>query len=187
MPPVVTREPVQRPAAPGVVPPPAAPIYSMRQPEPTPRVDNDLRAAVAERLTAAREAQQLAQARIQSGARPVSQRTRTAPSPATSFSRRPPQQAAPALKPRAARQQAPQAFDPLRCAQAAMLNLAWSWQEAGSPIRAIHTYMELLCRYPGTPAADAAVADLAALTSKLAEEGQFHTALGIYEQLEHLL
>ena len=80
-----------------------------------------------------------------------------------------------------------QGFDPSRATQAGLLNLAWKWQESGSPIRAIHAYMELLCRYPDSAGADAAVADLVALSNKLAEQGQFHTALAIYDQLEELL
>jgi hypothetical protein len=78
-------------------------------------------------------------------------------------------------------------FDPVVAAQTGLLNLAWRWQQAGAPIRAIHTYVELLTRYPDTPAAAAAVADLVELSEKLAHEGQFHTALGIYDQLEELL
>jgi TolA-binding protein len=71
--------------------------------------------------------------------------------------------------------------------QAGMLNLAWKWQEAGSPIRAIHTYIELLHRYPDTPGAAAAVADLVALSEILTKQGQFHTALAIFDHLEELL
>jgi hypothetical protein len=85
---------------------------------------------------------------------------------------------------------APQAratFDPSRCAQAGLLNLAWSWQQAGAPIRAIHAYMQVLTRYPGSAGAAAAVADLVELSDKLADQGQFHIALGIYEELEELL
>jgi len=41
-------------------------------------------------------------------------------------------------------------------------------------------------RYPGTPAAAAAVADLVKLSEKLTAEGQFHTALTIYDHLERL-
>jgi hypothetical protein len=78
-------------------------------------------------------------------------------------------------------------FDPVAATQAGMLNLAWRWQEAGAFIRAIHTYVELLTRYPDTPGADAAVADLVELSEKLVEHGQFHTALAIYDHLEELV
>ena len=76
--------------------------------------------------------------------------------------------------------------NPAACAQAGLLSLAWRWQDAGAPIRAIHAYVELLTRYPDTPAAAAAVTDLVELSEKLVEEGQFHTALAIYDHLEQL-
>jgi len=66
------------------------------------------------------------------------------------------------------------------------LSLACRWQEAGAPIRAIHTYIELLTRYPDTAAAAAAVSDLVELSEKLADQGQFHIALAIYDHLEYL-
>jgi hypothetical protein len=47
--------------------------------------------------------------------------------------------------------------------------------------------VELLTRYPDTPAAGAAVSDLVELSEKLVGEGQFHTALAIYDQLERLV
>lgn len=78
-------------------------------------------------------------------------------------------------------------FDPVAATQAGLLNLAWKWQEAGAPIRAIHTYVELLERYPHTAGAEAAVADLVELSEILTEQGQFHTALAIYDHLEALL
>jgi hypothetical protein len=79
-----------------------------------------------------------------------------------------------------------QSFDPVAYAQAGLLHLAWSWQASGAPLRAIHTYMQLLNRYPGTPAASAAVADLVELADILAEQGNFHTALSIYDQLAEM-
>jgi len=88
---------------------------------------------------------------------------------------------------RAAGQLALEQLDPEQLTQAALLNIAWSFQQAGAPIRAIHTYLELLDRYPDTAAADAAVADLADLSGKLAQAGQFHMALGIYYQLEEMM
>ena len=126
------------PAAPGVVPPPAAPIYSMRPAQP-----------------------------------PL----------ATSIARRSARRIAPVVA-RTTRPQACQPCDTERGAQAALLNLAWTWQESGAPIQAIHAYVELLNRYPETAAADAAVADLVELANKLVGQGNFHTALGIYRELE---
>lgn len=144
-------------AAPGVVPPPAAPIYSMRPPESATRADGSADGLAADSMRMAS----------------------TVAAPATR-ARRP-------LTRRPARpvQQIP--FDPTRCAQAGLLKLAWRWQQAGAPIRAIHTYMQLLDRYPHTPAAAAAVADLVELSEDLARHGHFHVALGIYEELEELL
>jgi hypothetical protein len=162
--------------SPGVVPPPAAPIYSMRPPEPFREPTKE--SPVAEKVRTAREAQQSAQERIRRTVR----HTRTA-APAPGVQQRAPQQAAPAPW-RNPTRHVP--ADPAACAQAGMLNLAWRWQEAGAPIRAIHTYVELLGRYPGTPAAAAAVGELVDLSEKLALEGQFHIALAIYDHLEQL-
>lgn len=143
--------------APGVVPPPAAPVYSMRPPEQQVRVEAE--PSLADLPKRARPAPPASNG---SEWRPM-QRT----SAVTSSARRP--------------------FDPVAATQAGLLNLAWKWQEAGAPIRAIHTYVELLTRYPDTPGADAAVADLVALSDILVEQGQFHTALAIYDHLEALL
>ena len=156
-----------RPAAPGVVPPPAAPLYSMRPAD-------DVEISAGERARIGRDAQLRAKDRVTS-------RRERALSSTTQVVRRRAIQPPSTPAPLPARQQ----FDPLRAAQTGLLKLAWSWQQAGSPIRAIHAYMELLFRYPDSAAADAAVADLVQLSDKLASEGQFHTALGIYEHLEH--
>lgn len=139
-------------SAPGVVPPPAAPIYSMRPPRLVPRVNVEEENARTENPRRMRAARQRTPSRV--------------------------------ATPASAHQHE---FDPVAAAQAGMLNLAWRWQEAGAPIRAIHTYIELLSRYPDTPGAEAAVADLVELSDKLVEQGQFHTALAIYDHLEELL
>lgn len=156
--------------APGVVPPPAAPMYSFA----------DADADVAERVRAARER---AQAGVQGGVRVAVERTRAS---APAARRRHSQPQAPVV-PRTSRPALRPSFDPVRAAQTGLLNLAWSWQEAGAPIRAIHAYMQVLARYPGSAAAAAAVADLVELSEKLATQGQFHIALGIYDELEELL
>ena len=169
--------PAQQAAAPGVVPPPAAPIYSMRAPE----AAAPAKSAEKPRVTA--DAQLKTRVDVEGGVRLA-----RATSPATAVSRsvqRSLQRIA--VTPTQRAEPIRQGFDPSRAAQAGLLNLAWRWQEAGSPIRAIHAYMELLCRYPDTAGADAAVADLMALSDKLTEQGQFHTALAIYDQLEELL
>ena len=172
-------------AAPGVVPPPAAPLYSTRQPGSAPRLDGDVASSVADNVRMAREAQLRARASVQAGVRGAVPRTRVARCPAPGVDTRWSQQTA-APTTRAAQSPADQPFA-ASCTQAGLLNLAWSWQQAGAPIRAIHAYLELLSRYPDTEAADAAVADLVELSGKLVDEGQFHIALGIFEQLEELL
>jgi hypothetical protein len=181
MPPFAHPAAAARPtSAPGVVPPLAAPMYSMRPPEPPPREERDVVPGVTvEKAVMAREAQQRAQDAVQNRLRVAVQRKRAAPSAVPQQSVR--------LVPRPARPPVRSSFDAARCAQSGLLNLAWSWQEAGSPIRAIHAYFQLLTRYPGTAAADAAVADLVELSDRLAAKGQFHTALAIYEQLEDLV
>jgi hypothetical protein len=156
---------------PGVVPPPVAPMYSMRLPDTT-RAASPVSDKPASMQTS-----------VEAGLRVAVQRTRSTASPVTAR-KRAGHQGTPASAHATTEHST---FDPVRAAQAGLLHLAWSWQQAGSPIRAIHTYMELLSRYPDTAAADAAVADLAELSGKLAEEGQFHTALAIYEQLEELI
>jgi hypothetical protein len=167
-------------APPGVVPPPAAPMYSMRPPQMAARADGDVESSVAERTRIAREAQQNAKERV----RLAVQQARTAVAPAPGVRNRTAQRTAPTAS------HAPPSrsqFDSAAQAQTGLLNLAWAWQEAGAPIRAIHTYVELLTRYPDTPAAGAAVSDLVELSEKLVGEGQFHTALAIYDQLERLV
>lgn len=156
-PPFAPQAPAQRGGAPGVVPPPAAPVYSMRPPESTQR-DAMAANSAAESAHRAKAAQHVA-------ARAVPRPAPYAPS-------------APTMQ---------KCFDRVAATQAGLLKLAWKWQEAGAPIRAIHTYIELLTRYPNTPGADAAVADLVELSDILTEQGQFHTALAIYDHLEALL
>ena len=153
-----------RDSAPGVVPPPAAPIYSMRPPASAQRGDG------------------LAM-RARASAGVGLQRTRSAAMNVVAGRRQLTMQ----VSSRAVPQTPGEQFDPERFAQAALLNIAWRFQQVGAPIRAIHTYLELLSRYPDSAAADAAVADLADLSGKLAEAGQFHMALGIYDQLEDLM
>ena len=165
---------------PGVVPPPAAPVYSMRPAESATRGDGQ--GSVAERVRLAREAQQRAQASIRERVQRAVQRTPTSAPPTRRLASR----QAMSMTRTATQSGARCSHGPLTHAQAGLLNLAWSWQEAGAPIRAIHAYMELLARYPHTPAAAAAVTDLVELSEKLVEDGQFHTALAIYDRLEEL-
>ena len=163
-------------ATPGVVPPAAAPIYSTRPAEPA-RVESEPESVVAEKVRVAREAQQSAQERVRVA---VSRARGPVAAPGVQRRRVVPAAAATPMAPSTA------LLDPQATAQTGMLHLAWRWQEAGAPIRAVHTYVELLRRYPGTAAAAAAVTDLVNLSEKLANEGQFHTALAIYDHLEEL-
>jgi hypothetical protein len=164
----------QAATAPGVVPPPAAEMYSMRVPEQqAATVDTASGSLIVEKA----RTQQSSQENVQERVRVAVQKARTA-APAPAPRRRQLQKPAPAPR--------RPSFDASRCAQTGLLNLAWSWQQAGAPIRAINAYMQLLTRYPGTDAADAAVADLVELSDRLAQQGQFHIALAIYEQLEQL-
>lgn len=165
---------------PGVLPPPAAPVYSTRPPE-LPRFD-EAASTVTEAMRMAAEAQRKAQGVVRGRIEISAQRTR--PAPGTSLQRQP-QRALATRRPE--RRDGATPIDTERLAQTGLLNLAWSWQQAGAPIRAIHAYMQLLDRYPGTPAAAAAVADLVEISDILADQGQFHTALAIYDQLEELL
>jgi hypothetical protein len=143
-------------------------MYSTRPPE-------SAEGSVAEKVRLAREAQQSVNARVRSAV----QRARAQAStgrPARAFVGPIPQRPATIGPP----------CDGPAIAQAGLLNLAWSWQAAGAPIRAIHAYIDVLTRYPDTPAACAAVEDLVALSEKLVAEGQFHTALAIFDHLESL-
>ena len=171
--------------APGVVPPPAAPVYSMRPPE-SARYEGDAEIAAVERVRVAAETRRRRQESVQGRLEVAVERSRSSASSARGgVQRQAARQPAPALA--RSRARGPIPVDPSRIAATGLLNLAWSWQEAGAPIRAIHAYMQLLSRYPGTPAATAAVADLVDLSDKLAGTGQFHIALAIYDQLEELL
>ena len=179
---------LQGATAAGVLPPPAAPMYSMRPPETAARVEGSAESTLTESLRMAKEAQ----VSVQGGMRVAVQRARTA---TQSLARRPEQRLTPAsvgayappAPSRGPRVRPRHQFDPVAATQAGLLNLAWRWQEAGAPIRAIHAYMQILIRYPGSPGADAAVADLVELSDRLAGTGQYHIALGIYDQLEELL
>ena len=166
---------------PGVVPPPAAPTYTPLAPQ----RPSDPIGAVTDTVRRAREAAEQAQQAIREGVRGAVDRARTTAGAVLGQPAQQPVSAAPTAAQRCAPDPR-RPFDPAGRAQYGLLNLAWRWQEAGAPIRAIHAYMELLQRYPDTPAAAAAIADLVELSEKLIAEGQFHTAFGIYEHLEQL-
>jgi hypothetical protein len=156
----------QKSAAPtaGVVPPASSPTYKLRS----------TAELLAEKARLARGAQQNVQEKVRIGV----QQVRPTPPPSEACRRSGATQrftTTPLLT-----------HDPVACAQAGLLNLARMWLAADAPMRAIHTYLEVLTRYPDTQVAADAVADLVELSEKLAGEGQFHAALGIYDHLEYL-
>jgi len=61
------------------------------------------------------------------------------------------------------------------------------WRTVVITVRVFPGNLEEDLRSDITPAANAAVSDLVELSEKLASEGQFHTALAIYDELERLV
>ena len=77
-------------------------------------------------------------------------------------------------------------FDPQRAIRVGLLRLARNWQRNGSTYQAIYAYTQVLIRYPDTGAAHAAVEELLELAETLEQQGRFHAALNIFNQLEQL-
>jgi len=77
-------------------------------------------------------------------------------------------------------------FDPRRAIQVGLVRLARHWSDTGSIYQAIHAYTEVLIRYPGTGAAEAATEELLILAEKLAYQGRYYAALNIFNKLEQL-
>ena len=77
-------------------------------------------------------------------------------------------------------------FDPRGATSVALLRLARNWHNAGSIYQAIHAYTQVLIRYPDTGAAHAAVEELLEVAENLEQQGRFHAALNIFNQLEQL-
>ena len=77
-------------------------------------------------------------------------------------------------------------FDPRTATGVALVRLARNWHRAGSTYQAIHAYTQVLIRYPGTGAASLAVEELLELAETLEQQGRFHAALNIFNQLEQL-
>ena len=77
-------------------------------------------------------------------------------------------------------------FDPRGATGVALVRLARNWHRAGSTYQAIHAYTQVLIRYPGTGAASLAVEELLELAETLEQQGRFHAALNIFNQLEQL-
>jgi tetratricopeptide (TPR) repeat protein len=76
--------------------------------------------------------------------------------------------------------------DPQAATRAAFLRLAWNWKEAGATYQAIHAYTEILARFPGTGLAAAAAEDLLDIAQTLEQQGRFHSALDIFNQLDRI-
>jgi hypothetical protein len=117
--------------APGVVPPAAAPMYSTRLPEPPPRA---VEGVVSETVTVAAEARRRARDQVQGSVAVAVRRTRSAEALTTTRGRA----GQLTMQPREAPSRPPLPIDPSQFAQTGLLNLAWSWQRAGAPIRANH-------------------------------------------------
>ena len=77
-------------------------------------------------------------------------------------------------------------FDPRTATGVALVRLARNWHRAGSTYQAIHAYTQVLIRYPGTGVANLAVEELLELAETLEQQGRFHAALNIFNQLEQL-
>ena len=77
-------------------------------------------------------------------------------------------------------------FDPRGATAVARLRLARSWHRAGFTYQAIHAYTQLLIRYRGTGAANAAAEELLELAETLEQQGRFQAALNIFNKLEQL-
>ena len=77
-------------------------------------------------------------------------------------------------------------FDPRGATGVALVRLARNWHRAGSTYQAIHAYTQVLIRYPGTGVANLAVEELLELAETLEQQGRFHAALNIFNQLEQL-
>jgi tetratricopeptide (TPR) repeat protein len=77
-------------------------------------------------------------------------------------------------------------FDPKPAIRVGLLRLARHWSDTGRIYQAIHAYTEVLRRYPGTGAAEAAAEELLIMADKLAYQGRFYAALNIFNKLEQL-
>ena len=88
--------------------------------------------------------------------------------------------------PRPRRVEIGEVFDPRGTIPVGRLRLARSWKDAGSTYQAIHAYTEVLARYPGTGAANAAVEELLEMAENLARQGKYYAALNIFNKIEQL-
>lgn len=75
-------------------------------------------------------------------------------------------------------------YNPSGAVQAALLRLATNWRATGSVHQAMAAYTEILVRYPGTGAAQAAAEDLVSLADALEKEGMFYSALAVLRKVE---
>ena len=77
-------------------------------------------------------------------------------------------------------------FDPGSVARKHMLRMARDLQQEGQVYSAIYLLKRLLNDYPETPESRMAVQEYAALGEFFESQGMVHTALSMYEWLEHL-
>lgn len=75
-------------------------------------------------------------------------------------------------------------FRPAGAARVGLLRLARKWRGAGNVHAAIYAYEQVLARYSGTSAANAAAEELIDLAEELEGYGWFYTALNIFNKVE---
>lgn len=77
-------------------------------------------------------------------------------------------------------------FDPRASTRVALLRLARNWRDVGSTYQALHAYEQVLIRYQGTGAANAAAEELISMAEEMENQGKLYTALNILGKLEQL-
>jgi len=75
-------------------------------------------------------------------------------------------------------------YDLLGAVRAERLRLARKWMARGATHQAMFAYTEVLIRYAGTYAAEAAAQDLLELARIFEQEGKFYMALNIFRKIE---
>jgi len=78
-------------------------------------------------------------------------------------------------------------FDPMAATRAGYLRIARSFKNAGSYYSAIYAYEDILARYPDTGTINAVTEELVALAETLVQQGQFYTALHLFQKLDDAL
>lgn len=71
-------------------------------------------------------------------------------------------------------------------ARTSMLRIARAWQTSGQLHHAIDAYLRLCHRYPDSPEAHDAAAQILALAQSYEQQGQYRMAMDLYNRLERL-